>query len=358
MDLKRRFTFFKSKRVDEALEVCSTDQILGQKIGSVDVQCTFKARESRWTTKSETELHGLLLFNIQFTDYSNTPLRTAIITIDVDAFDSKGPKFVIDESAPINPITGPAIEQSIRDDKKFDPDIGAGVGPGSFNASGVSYEKETETTAVHRWTFNSGFPSQKQGTRIYKAGFFWTRTLLADRSGTRRSYEGALVVNCSKEYTTPLSLDVQVKIKPWHRHHSFLNGGSRRKKSEPVGPSEKSLTSRETLLPTPYEDLQSYMKWRNSRLAPTRKSKLPQAFVWSSTTYTYQRLKASESIASLKTSYAILPRSPTRSPAPRRDDQRRISIPKVYLVEAESIWRVSLPLQLPTFKRHRGCRLI
>lgn len=281
------FFDYRPKRTNKSVEVCSTDQNLGQRVRSVDVQCTFKARESRWATKDETELYGLLLFNIQFTDHDSTPLKTAIITIDVGANDSDKPLFVIDETAPANGITGAPIKQPIRKTKAIDPDIELGAAGTNVKASGFSSEEETEVTDVHRWTFKAGLPSQKRQTRIQKADFTWTRTLLQDRSGTRRSYEGVLIVNSSKTCKTPLELDVRVEVKPWHRYHSFLRGSSKHRRSDPIGPPKKTLASSEPLLPVGYKDLEHYVIARNSRLAPTRKSKSHLLLLRTLTTYIY-----------------------------------------------------------------------
>jgi hypothetical protein len=133
------------ERVNKTLEVCTTDQNLGQKIGSVDVQCTFKAKESRWATNDETELYGLLRFNIQFTDPDSTPLKTAIITIVVGANDSDRPLFVIDETAPVNGITGVPIKQPIRKTKAIDPDIELGAAGTNVKASGPPLKKKRKS---------------------------------------------------------------------------------------------------------------------------------------------------------------------------------------------------------------------
>lgn len=316
--LNMYFPGIKPKRLNGRLEVCYTNQNLGRKIGSVDVQCTFNAKESRWTTKDGTELHGLLLFNIQFADRSKVPLRSAIITIDVGKFNRDNARFIIDEAAPANGITGAPVEQPISKKKGIDPDIEVSAAGGGAKAKGFSIEEETKVTDVHRWIFKAGLPSQKQQTRIHKADFTWTRTLLQDRKGTQRSYEGALIVNRSTEHTTPLELDVRVEVEPWHWWHSIWNGGSRHRRSEPIGPSTKSLTSSEALVPLDYNNLEHYIISRNSKLALTRKSTLPSSSAWSTKAYKNQRSTASTRIADLKTSCVNIPNIPLWLRAPRR----------------------------------------
>ncbi|KAG9570885.1 hypothetical protein KCU71_g935, partial [Aureobasidium melanogenum] len=263
------FTVFKKESIERKLELCTRKQDLGGKVGRVDVRCTLQAHRSRWTTRGKTELCGLLLFYIELADHRRTPLKSATVTIDLEAPLNDDPELVIDGCFTATAIMGSPIVETIHKTGTFEPEVTVGAAGVDIDAKGGSFEKQSDVTVEHRSCFKAGHPSAKGQTKIRKADFTWLRTSRADLVGPNRLYAGALVVSSSR--TKPLlQLKVRVEVNMWHSWQTLSNGRSRYKISDPIGPREGEDMSYNFL----DEDLEQWTIVENTLLAPTSKSTL------------------------------------------------------------------------------------
>ncbi|KAG9749602.1 hypothetical protein KCU73_g6788, partial [Aureobasidium melanogenum] len=182
------------------------DQALGNKIGDIDVQCTYEPKKARWVLEQETkpsripeegtnpsgnfeekkDLSGMLLFEIRFKDLGNH-LQWATVTIDVGTPHNIDTLPIIEKAAPKDVITGNATDQHVHKATHINPKLGIeAVGIGA-NAEVGQRGNEIEMTISNRWFFNAGTPSQGQ-PGIYQTEFNWSRTSHEDQMASKRRY--------------------------------------------------------------------------------------------------------------------------------------------------------------------------
>ncbi|KAH0365128.1 hypothetical protein KCU65_g6285, partial [Aureobasidium melanogenum] len=260
------FTVFKKESIEKKLELCTRKQDLGGKVGRVDVRCTLQAHKSRWTTRGTTELCGLLLFYIELADHRRTPLRSATVTIDLEAPFNDDPELVFDGCFPATAIMGSPIVETIHKTERIEPEVTVSAAKVDIEAKGGSFEKQSDVTVEHRSFFKAGHPSAKGQTKIRTANFTWLRTSRADLVGPNRLYAGALVVSSSRKKPL-LQLRVRVEVNMWHSWQILSNGRSRDKISDPIGPREGEDMSHNFL----EENLEQWIIDENTLLAPTGK---------------------------------------------------------------------------------------
>ena len=152
------------------------------------------------------------------------------------------------------------------DNKTKDPQAEVTSSFGGLKGSGYSHEVSKEFDNKHRWYFKAGNCSDKHDSRVTRTSFTWMRTLLEDRTGSNRSYDGALVLHREKD--EPLVLRVTVGAQPWKWHHRVKYSGSKTRDSGPIQPRLDSL-----LKPEEFEkvqrSIQEQILARNMNLAAT-----------------------------------------------------------------------------------------
>ena len=219
------------------------NQALGQQIGRINIRCTLKAGASCWTKSSQcgndAEITGLLHFNIEYNDNGSVPLRSASVQIDVGSGINAEPIPVFETCAPLAAITGAAVRQHILDNTTKDPQAEVTSSFGGLKGSGYSHAVSKEFDNEHRWYFKAGNFSDKHDPRVTRTSFTWMRTLLEDRTGSNRSYDGAVLLH--RETDKPIVLRVKVEAQPWKWHHRVRYSGSRTRDSGPIRPRDGSL---------------------------------------------------------------------------------------------------------------------
>ena len=246
------------------------DQALGQQIGRIGIQCTLRAGASHWTKTTpcggSSEITGLLIFNIEYNDRGAVPLRSASVQIDVGSGINEEPVPVFKACAPLSAITGAPVKQHIMDNTTKDPQAEVTSSFGGLKGSGYSHEVSKEFDNEHRWYFKAGNCSDKRDPRVTRTTFTWMRTLLEDRTGSNRSYDGALVIH--RETGKPLVLRVRVEAQPWKWHHRVKNSGSKTRDSGPIQPRFDSLLKPEEFAQR-QKGIQEQILMRNLDLAAT-----------------------------------------------------------------------------------------
>jgi hypothetical protein len=248
------------------------DQALGQGLGRIDIRCTLKADTSHWMKSTDcngdVDITGLLHFNIGYNDNGSVPLRSAKVQIDIGKdVNTNGPIPTFKTCAPLSPVTGPPVEQHIVDTKKTDPQGGFSSPFGGGDLSGKSHERVKEFNVRHGWSFVAGNCSDGRYTLVTRTNFTWTRTLLEDRSGSTRSYEGAVVLH--RKSGQPLVLRVKVEAQPWSWYHRARCSGLQ--DSCPIQPRKESLLEPEEFAQL-QERIQEWIAARNHDLGATGKS--------------------------------------------------------------------------------------
>jgi hypothetical protein len=266
------FSLFPSSALHEvrAKAAYHDDQALGQQIGRIDIRCTLKAGASHWTKSAScmgaADITGLLFFNIEYNDHGAVPLRSASVQIDVGAGINEEPIPIFKTCAPLSAITGSPVKQHIMDNKTKDPQAEVTSSFGSLKGSGYSHEVSKEFDNEHRWYFKAGNCSDKHDPRVTRTSFNWMRTLLEDRTGSNRSYDGALVLHREKD--EPFILRVTVGAQPWKWYHRIRYSGSKTRDSGPIQPRPDSLLKPEEFAKV-QRSIQEQILARNMDLAAT-----------------------------------------------------------------------------------------
>jgi hypothetical protein len=218
-------------------EAYKDNQELGQESGHIEIQCTLKAKECRWTTKPAVsrdvaEITKLLYFDIRYTDHGKGAVRTASVRIDVGKEVNDAPIPTFQACAPLAGIKGPPVRQHVLDSKTTDPQGELTMSGVGGKASGHRHEVSKETDNEHRWCFKAGHISNGHDPQVTRASFSWTRTLEEDRTSSDRLYQGALIVHREKD--KPFVLRAQVKAKTWKWHQRLQYPRSKRFDSWPI----------------------------------------------------------------------------------------------------------------------------
>jgi hypothetical protein len=163
-------------------EAYKDNQELGQESGHIEIQCTLKAKECRWTTKPAVsrdvaEITKLLYFDIRYTDHGKGAVRTASVRIDVGKEVNDAPIPTFQACAPLAGIKGPPVRQHVLDSKTTDPQGELTMSGVGGKASGHRHEVSKETDNEHRWCFKAGHISNGHDPQVTRASFSWTRTL-------------------------------------------------------------------------------------------------------------------------------------------------------------------------------------
>lgn len=219
------------------------DQSLGQQIGRVDIRCTLKADDSRWTesrdVQNDVQITGLLHFNIEFNAQVGVPLRSASVQIDVGTGVNEEPVPTIKECAPKSAIKGPPMKQHIVDTMTTDPQVELTTPYGGVKGGGRMHQVSKEFEGEHIWYFKAGSPSHKDDSRVTGTCFTWTRTLLGDHASSDRSFDGAIVLH--RKNDTHSALRVKVEVQPWLWHHRVNFARSTPRNSRPIKPRAESF---------------------------------------------------------------------------------------------------------------------
>jgi hypothetical protein len=243
----------RKKAVISQTPIWEDDQVLGSKVGTCDIRCLLEGRRSRWTQHAPTNgISGLLYFSLNFKEEGEMPLKRGSLIIDVGCANDE-PLPIFTTCAPSAPISGDAIERTVQDRKKADPHLNITVPLGGVDVSVGERERTTDLVESHQWHFTAGNPSGSEQTKVTRADFTWSRTLLEDHSGSHRSYKGAVVIK--RAANAAITLEVRAEILPGSRGYRYFrptHGKPRR--SEPIGPTNKLLSSKS------FDDLQSKLQ--------------------------------------------------------------------------------------------------
>lgn len=239
------------------------DQILRNEIGSIEVRCTLKSEETKWspptTSTPDMDLHGLLYFNLGFKQNGRARLMSADVNIGFE--DADGLEIVIVTScAPSNALTpedAPIQEISKIKSTRLEPQVEGG----GFGAQLGSYGHDTTTSFSFKqqWTFHSNRPS------VSGAEFTWKRNSPDDETGFDRSYDGALVLRRQTHRDILMRYLISIQAQ---KYIGSRNGKRETRTISLESGQRISQADFDTL--TKSESLQGDVLKRNCDLAPTR----------------------------------------------------------------------------------------